>query len=303
MNVTVSILRVTFGIFSLIIGSVGNVISFVIMRRKPLCFNSASVYFSSLAVFDTCALYFGLVPDLIHYLYDVNIRDINQWICKLDVFLEYLLLDVSNWILLAVTTDRFIAVWFPFKAKTLSTIKRAKFVVIGLLLTGIVKSLVVFWTRGEQYKSSNGTSEVIQCGYPKEHFEYFSLYIRPWIGLTFYAFIPVSSVLILNIMIAIKMRNLQKFRKNITGLHGEKYSRGMTLMLVSVSIAFLVLVTPNISLFVSRPYWVHTLENQETYELLEAVGLSLLYLNHACNFLFYCLGAKIFRRQVILLFR
>ena len=302
MNGLVPIIRITFGIFSLIIGFVGNVISFVIMRRKPLCLNSASVYFSSLAVIDTLGLYIALVPDMVHYINNVNIRDLNQWICKLDIFLDFTLFDTSNWILLAVTTDRFIAVWFPFKAKTLNTITRAKCVVLGLMLCGILKNLVLFWSRGEQQAVLNGTSVVLQCGYPNEQLEHFSLFIRPWIGLTLYAFVPISAVLTLNLMIVVKVKNLQKFRKSTSQASEEKNLRGMTLMLVSVSIAFLVLVTPNISLFVSRPYWVNTPDKQATYELLEAVGICLLHLNHSCNFFFYCLGAKVFRRQVFKLF-
>ena len=265
------------------------------MRTKPLCLNSASIYFSSLAIVYLLILYFGLVPELLDIFHGINIRHLHEWLCKIKIFQQYSFSDSSNWILLAVTTDRFIAVWFPFKAKKMNTAKRAKCVVLALIMLAIVKNVHIFWTRGKQHKVINNTYVMITCGFPNEHYEHFSLYIRPWIALTMYAFIPIGGVLILNILIVFKIRKLKKS----TNKNTESHMKGMTWMLVGNSVAFLMFVTPSISLFVSRPYWVGSVEDTATYSMLSAILDSIFFLNHACNFFFYCLGSRVFRQQLV----
>ncbi len=171
--------------------------------------------------------------------------------------------------LAAVTVDRFIAITFPLKMKQMCTPRRAHIVSTAILMIAIAKNLHLFWTRGvQEIINSDGVIEIFNCGWPNESYEYFGKYIRPWIAFSIYAFIPITGILFLNVIISYKLLILkQKVRpgnKIGTG-SGDNSQSGdkknvsqMTAMLLSVSIVFLILIIPSITVIVAKPHVIHT---------------------------------------------
>ena len=135
------------------------------------------------------------------------------------------------------------------------------------------------------------------CGISSEEYEYFEMFVRPWIGFTLYAFIPISTIFIFNILIIRGLMMMKKIREkkvapkpnehkihpqqlsqthgtNETGLstatsdvtQADKQARhltSLTMMFLAVSITFLILITPSICNIIARPYWVHSDEDQK----------------------------------------
>ena len=58
----------------LLVGTVGNVLSILVMSRRSLRGSQASLYLIVLAVSDIMALYTGLLRHFLHKVFDLDIR-------------------------------------------------------------------------------------------------------------------------------------------------------------------------------------------------------------------------------------
>lgn len=69
----------------------------------------------------------------------------------------------------------------------------------------------------------------------------------------------------------------------------------MTAMCLAASICFLVCNTPSVVLYVGREYW----EKNEGYYIFKPMYNIFVYVNHAINFILYCLTGQRFRRVFV----
>ncbi len=75
-------LRLALYVPILVLGTVGNFLSFVVMRRKSMRETSPGVYFAAIAVGDTLALYVGVVPFIVFYSSGVDLWTLHAWSCR-----------------------------------------------------------------------------------------------------------------------------------------------------------------------------------------------------------------------------
>ncbi|XP_013415590.1 C5a anaphylatoxin chemotactic receptor 1 [Lingula anatina] len=287
----------------LVIGITGNVLSLLVMRGKSLRPSSASIYLRYLAIADTSTLVLGVFPVWIRALTTVDVTALHPWTCKLHVYFLYSAGDCAVWVIVAVTVDRFLSVTFPFKAKLWCTKRRALISCVVITFVALlVKNSHLLWTRGFQYDATGAV-----CGVARKEFAFFETVIRSWIGFILYAFIPILSIIILNSLIAFGLHKAQHQRQNLFGSSSSQAVtetanfRSSTYMLLALSLAFVVLVTPSITVLLLSPYWVVTPHDRALEELLQAITDSLVYTNHSINFFLYCLTGKGFRREFFLL--
>ncbi len=172
--------------------------------------------------------------------------------------------------------------------------------------------------------------EVNNCGFPSDSVAYFEIYVRPWIGFTLYAYIPLAAVLVLNTLI---IRTLWKVRKvgqapevpsgqgqgdqNHPGQNQNHQGQGqgqgqmsqqqerarksnaqLTAMFLSISVTFLLLLPPSMTTIALKPYLDLTEAQAARYAYLESFADSLAYLMHSINFYLYCLTGPGFRREL-----
>ncbi|XP_013385641.1 growth hormone secretagogue receptor type 1 [Lingula anatina] len=330
INAAAEILYSVFPLVFLVFGSAGNILAFVVVLRKPLRHSSSTLYLAVLAIADLGTLWFGLSRHILLAFWDLDIRKIHSSICKLQPFLLYSCLDYSAWILAAVTVERFISVHFPLRAHVLCTRKRARSVVLILALLVMLKNFHVFITRGDEYTfDANGTSIDLKtsCGFPLKEHRYFWVNILPWIVFLFYAVGPFTIILTMNILIIRKVLKSRKARKGLTMLvltsgrmanganqrtNGRGHNKGLgnseatqtTVMLITVSLAFLLLATPSFLHGILGPYWRKQITNphgEAMYNLVRVLVLCLNYTNHSINFILYCISGKRFRTQAVIL--
>lgn len=117
----------------IILGTFGNVVSFIVLRRRAMSKVSSYLYLASLAIADSLVLYIGLLRLWLDELTGVNFQDNSEWLCKLTMFLGYLASDLSVWLIIAVTVERYIVVCFPLRAFTMCNTNRAKLVIIFIV--------------------------------------------------------------------------------------------------------------------------------------------------------------------------
>ena len=78
---------VVVGCCILVIGTIGNVLAFIILRRKALRVFVTAFLLSILAISDTVCLYLGLLHKLMHYYTMVDyFRVVIQYSCQVSLF-------------------------------------------------------------------------------------------------------------------------------------------------------------------------------------------------------------------------
>ncbi|ELU02434.1 hypothetical protein CAPTEDRAFT_111639, partial [Capitella teleta] len=116
----------------LILGTFGNIFSFIILKRKAMLKFSTYFYLMVLAIADTLVLHIGLLRLWIGELTGYDLKDQADWICKLTNVVGYTVSDFSVWLIIAVTIERYIVVCHPLKANSMCNTPRARKVILGL---------------------------------------------------------------------------------------------------------------------------------------------------------------------------
>ncbi|XP_074660611.1 putative G-protein coupled receptor 139 isoform X2 [Tubulanus polymorphus] len=284
-----------FPVIGIIVATIGNTMCLILMNRKSLRESSASVYLSAIAVADTCTVYTGLLPAWLQAQFDINLAKRSTFICHLMEFLLYSVSEVAVWLVVALTIDRFISVVFPLKARYFCTKKKASVAIAIICALATIKNVHIFFTRGPVLDNAH------RCQF-LEPFEYFEAFVRPWIAFTLYAFLPISIIFACNIAIVYTLIKIRK--KKLVNQASKKTDRNkrvnsMTGMFLAISLTFLCLITPSISVVISIPYWGTGMHDRARLYLTLAVTEILVYSNHSVNFVLYCITGRRFREEFL----
>ncbi|ESO98843.1 hypothetical protein LOTGIDRAFT_158793 [Lottia gigantea] len=182
----------------ILFGSVGNILSLIVLVRKRLRSSPTMFFLTVLALVDLSVLYIGLLRLWFEYSYEINLRESSEFACRVHTFLVYFTLSYSVWIIVAVTIDRCIIVCAPFKAKTLSSLSKAKKTVLIIAIILICFNAHILETQALiSVKYFEGG---IRCSHAK-HSEYFRDYVWPWIDFGLNCFIPFTVMIVCNLLI------------------------------------------------------------------------------------------------------
>ncbi len=292
----------------LLLGTIGNVLALIVLLTKRMRTTSVNFYLAILAIADTGALYLSGFKTWFRVITGFELLHTSNAGCKIVMFLFLLSLHMSAWLVVAVSMDRWVAVWFPFKSLTFCNVQRARWVTsLGCAILSIYNSHV-FWTMYLQVYPSGAFS----CR-PSKH-NIFMTKAYPWVKLTTYSCIPFTIVLILNICIIIKIIPEFGNTNNNKGIKGNKTQnkylntdcratprnlkdRRVTLMLLGVSISWLCLTAPfTLWSLIASPS--ADPQSRAAAFLAKTVCFLLMYINNAANFYLYCLTGKKFRQAM-----
>jgi len=282
-----------------LIGIVGNIVSIILLLRKAFRQTTTGVYLPLTAVADIMFLLTGAL-EILEVTHVFDVREYNVWTCRMYKVLHYTAGDVSIWLLVAFTFDRFIAVCFPLRKQRVCRWRRAVVASTVIVLLSLAKNVHEFWTRGPEYTTSGQFRRI--CG-SQQQYHFFLQFVRPWIAFTLIVAVPFILILFFNCMIVHVLIKSHRLRKAAVATptpteteNGPSLSsfgfRQTTFMCLGISFAFLVCVSPSIVLLIGKPYW------QRDYNNTKAVCNLLGFVNHAVNFLMYCLTGRRFRRAL-----
>ncbi|CAF0955573.1 unnamed protein product [Brachionus calyciflorus] len=293
----------------LIIGGVGNPLCIIILlkgKRK----NPTVIYLCILAFFDFLVLYTGLLRQYINETWNYDIRNFSNVFCKLHIFMTYTFMQISSYILVSVTLNRFTiifnrTVFCKQKQITSTRINEKDSNKSVYLIVFIISVLVSLWNFPFLYfydiiqqpnKKNNYLSD---CTIDKEsNNEYYIFRTKYYGKLHLYIFIvvPCFILFVLNLLIIKKIMYSSKNLKlnNKEAKKKDKKRTALSIMLVSVCLWFMILKTPA-SLYLtfpvqemSKPYF------PLTYNLFMLVN----YTNHAVNLILYIATSSSFRNEV-----
>ncbi|CAF2367598.1 unnamed protein product [Rotaria sp. Silwood2] len=122
-------------IFLLIVGTFGNIVSFIVFISETLRKSSTFRYLALLSLMDLLVLYSGLLDLflMIEYGGTFSLRHLNPIACRLHTFITYWSQHSSSWILSFISVDRAIATNCIKFARKFCTPRSAEYIV-GIIL-------------------------------------------------------------------------------------------------------------------------------------------------------------------------
>ena len=289
-----------------VLGTFGNIFSFIILKRKPMLKFSTYFYLMVLAVADTLVLYIGLLRMWIGELIGSDIRDKADWICKLTNVLGYTVSDFSVWLIIAVTVERYIVVCHPLKANSFCNIPRARRVTILLSVCLFCINVHFFWTVELEYHQADGVT-IPRCAGGPAHATLVED-VWPWVDAALYSFLPSMVIILLNCLIIRQVILAHRSRSSMQeGAYENRRpshegSTRLTIMLLTISFTFLLTTLPmnviNIVIAFNSSA-ISDLSTVAKFKLAMSVTQMLMYMNHSMNFFLYCATGQKFRHQLV----
>ena len=302
----------------LVLGTLGNVFSFIILTRKQMRSVSSYIYLAVLSITDTLVLYVGLLRLWVGELTEYDIRDHSDWICKCINMFGYTVSDYSVWLIIAVTVERYIAVCHAFKAPAMCNRQRAAKVIIGIGV--IILALNFHFIFTTEIRFSSADDMVGQCNPGKGYTRFINFW--HWVDAFIYSFLPFVILCCLNGLIIRKVLLAKRARVVLSErMHSERQGQSpahrggrssesnarLTAMLLTISFAFVLTTLPmNINLILTY-YWssmVNALDGEDKLRMLAMAAMVrtiaelLMYTNHSMNFFLYCATGQKFRQQL-----
>jgi hypothetical protein len=284
----------------IVVGTVFNGMTIAVLARGKFGKTSTRILLITLALGDTCVLWTGMLQGWFTFYFGVVLATMSLTACKIMAFMGNFSLHFSVWNLSLVTVERLISVCFPMKARIICTARNTtiSLAVLFIIILGL-NTHYLLWEIGP-----GGRCEPVDQNY----FTFF-VGIWYWFDLMLRSGGPVFVIMCCNAVIIGKliMSQIERKRQLSEGSGGGKADKqltSMTSMLVTISIAFIILTLPSAIFFL--------VEGGKTYYSVKDIAILYLkytstsiltYSNSAINFFLYCLSGSQFRSAVFSMYK
>ena len=270
-----------------VVGLVANILSFVTILNSSIRQTSTGLYLCVLAAVDSVSLFawtssIWAVPVLGREFPPFHICYIKQ--CCLGIFVS-----LSSLCIACVTTDRFLAVWFPFKAKTLTTRRKAGFVLMSVTCALLALYLPVLWGFGRNCEILPNLSRYTTT--------------VPYLAVNAISYGTAIYLFCVNIAISIKLAvpsNMLQETAVSTARESQNSKIIVTVLLVSV--AYLVCSVPYAVVLTTKTAGVLIFPNPLSEEAVFTFCRLLSLMNYGVNFFLYIFSSSNFRCSLLKLF-
>ena len=289
----------------LLLGTAGNCLSILVLTRQKIRKSTTAIYLVVLAISDLFVLYTGLLRRWISVVFDLDIRHLHPVVCKIHAWLVYSSLDYSAWILIAVTFERVVLVWFPHSAKRRCSRRSAFVVLLAIAAFLLLFNVHFLFSTGHVYETIDNVTTMEKCHFIDHSYFYFFHNIWPWLDLSAFCIIPFSCLLAGNLLIVFKfLRKRQKIGPSLRIKRtDQKRFSSMTRMLFTINTAFLICTMPVSIFLVGYKDWERGGDHAKAISsLFWSLCNILMYVNNTFNFLFYCMSGRKFRDEVKVMF-
>ena len=270
------------------IGYIANILVIIVILSGPL---RHSVFMSLLVVLAITDIFALLASNLIHPGVFGKVFGHAHIACRILSFLVLSVETMSSWIIVLISTERYIAIFYPLKVRFYITLKRISFVIFCLTL--VICASNVYYLLTSYIMTFNVTPVCVLDGQNLEYNLIFSILT----GL-FYSIIPFCIITTLNFSILKKLKSERTFP-----LSGMSINRVNSLipMMFAISVLFVVTTIPISVLTIISCVFRVTDHDWDDWVFLLTVGL--VNLNHCLNFFLYCITGSVFRGALLALFR
>ena len=307
----------------LVFGLLSNLFCLIVLQTGNLKKSSSRWSLSVFNAVDLSIIGFVLFPK---YVADVTgfYHDQSAY-CKINNYLQYLLLFLSPWMAVFVTLERVFVIQYPLKARNFTTSIKIAIMNGIFLFWALVFIFVPVLYEKPVYHGNREAEEPIFNLHILAKLKMISLctsdatnsplfQIQPLILPIFHFFIPFIVLLIGNCVILHELRSGTKKLANMLRL-GQmleerlKQERAVTIRVFTAGITFLILMIPGSSYSLLMRYAQGSLNNfikdhfslqrQMFFMVLDDICQSCYFLNSSINFVIYIVSGKEFRKQSV----
>lgn len=184
----------------IIFGTIGNLLTFLILLRKNVYKHSCMRYLAALCLIDTFCLYtwnFSTVYSIIFR--ERKIEHEGVIYCRLFSFYNYFMLQSSSWIMCAIGMDRIATVTLSTANKLAKVVRNTRYVIFVVVFACFCLNIVVIVNNAEPFVAApNSTSSrTYSCYEPKKFF-----FIWDIVHIVLYSLLPFSIIFAENIFLA-----------------------------------------------------------------------------------------------------
>lgn len=208
--------------------------------------------------------------------------------CKLWFFAYSICFYLSSIFLVIMSAEKWFAMYFPIKAKSLCTVTMAKRVSMGSILVVTLYNTHWFFL----VKAFTNEFGFLDCKI-SESYEALSRILDAFIA----AFIPIVVMLIFNVSIVFKFCKSKSSKSLVNGKSLSKMAKQSTIMLLSVTFVFIVLNLP-LHVYLAT---MGTFDNVNIVAI--ATAANLLFVNNGINALLYTCSSSKYRKHLWKLIR
>ena len=185
-------------------------------------------------------------------------------------------------LLAVMSIEKFIALYFPLKAKSYCTVGTAKWVTFSfaIVIASFNSPILI------------GLKAIGKYCFATKHFNYLDM-----LNTSFYALVPIAVMLLANAAIIYKLMYIKYYGMSRTNESVSKSSTRGNVMVVTVSLTFIILTSPR-----AVDSCIQLKLSNTQFGRLFVV--SKQYLNHSINGILYCTFVEKFRYELwkVLLF-
>ena len=276
------------GLIALILGSLGNFLTFIIGVRRTMRQTSTGIYVSFLAIIDIVFLYIRIIPQLSDFIggRNTNLPAID-FHCKTNLFFTFYVDHLSAWIRLCFSVERMIAITLPYLYRTHSTQRCTVIILITCsIILGGFNSYSLFLVKAD--------GKV--CRYFTPIYDIFK-----WVDVILSTIIPFIGIVLSNsIMLYILWRTNQQ-RQHMTDNTSSMHK--IAVMCISSSLCFVLSTAPSrIYLLTNNLGMYYGLTNANV-KLDVFLWLEMCrFANATISFLVYFISGSMFRQELRKLF-
>lgn len=283
--------------FLIIFGTIGNLLSIIVMSQKSMKDSVTSLLFRILAFIDTLVLYTGLLRYWLIGAFQIDVRLMSMFACKFHTFLVYVTADLSGWILVCITLERCIAVLMPYRYNNICT--RTKALILLLIVTILLAGINSYLLFSIEF-SFDTVNHYYQCIVTNK-FNTFHGNIWPWIDYCLYSLLPFFLILFGNIALLVGISKTRVKREHASNSSSSSRSMSsMTAILITVSFSFWICTSPVSIYLIMQSTMLEniTWKAYSKMTLFWASATIIANVNNAINFGLYCVSGSRFRREL-----
>ncbi|XP_013388409.1 probable G-protein coupled receptor 139 isoform X2 [Lingula anatina] len=293
-----------------IFGLSGNFLAFIVWIQRRMQ-HSSGCYLAALALSDLCFLLLHMLYE-IHYIWGHKVFNANG-ACQIFAIVFMWTQHMSPMFVLAFTIERYLAVCHPFKRDKICTKSLAIKVIVSITVVCLLIDGMqgYFWTYVSKADDCDVRGETLIGGVGSVWS------VWSWVTeILIFAVVPLL-VLIFNILVIHEARKLSENEK--IQLQSRKGRRTSTTTFMLLAVSFFLIFTTLPVTIVYNLYAVFqqgdpTLSDEEIHldqkwqahlkytaikTLVQYFGMA----HYACNFYIYCITGKMFRKELVLIFK
>ena len=247
---------------------------------------------------------FSALSRYLNAIHGVDMPPNQQWHCNVAITVAVICQFCSTYFIVVMTFERFYSIIKPHKAASFNTVKRAKVVIVCIVILGSVYNIPNLF-----YTLSTGRACFLAGKYQTTIFRYVYFWMRSTISFI----VPFFSLLIMNSFIIHTLRHRSmtfktKGEAQSQGQHSRSinYDKQVYITLLLVTFTFLVLFSPVyiLSVFTNTmrysPKTAYSIA--ATFLLLQVAG-KMYYTIYGINFFLYVISGPKFRTDLVALFQ